>query len=305
MFRLCLRSAALVAPAAFLLALLATPSSAIQRNVTIYQIQDTTSVGHVVEGSTDTVTATGIITGADTRPTGFGFYIEDQAGGFYSGVQVFTYGVNVFADSGYARGDVITATGRLLEFQGGTEIASRTGSSAFSSPPPTTTKIGTAPIPAPLAANFSQVNELAAYPIGERYEGVLVSLTGTGRTALNSFPTLRTNEYLIVDSTLPVASAFDSVRIDGNTLANPASARPLSASSSPTSRASRTSRPAATSSSCVTARTSPSRRRRTCSTPGRPPTTRSGSCSTARSIRRRRTTRRTTRARRSRPWTRP
>src|SRR6266550_2381809 len=97
MFRSCLRGAAFAAPAAFLLALLATPSSAIQRNVTIYQIQDTTSVGHVIEGSTDTVTTTGIITGADTRPTGFGYYIQDAAGGNYSGVQVFTGGANAFA----------------------------------------------------------------------------------------------------------------------------------------------------------------------------------------------------------------
>jgi len=223
MFRTCLRSAAFAVPA-FLLALLATPSSAIQRNVTIYQIQDTTAVNHVVEGSTDTVTAQGIITGADIRPTGFGFYIQDPAGGFYSGVQVFTYGVNVFADSGYARGDIIAATGRLLEFQGGTEIASRTGSSAFSSPPPTTTKLGTAPIPSPLAVTFSTANELAAYAVGEKNEGVLVALTGTGRTCKTSGGTpvaLRTGEYLIVDSTIPAASAFDSVRIDGNTLANP------------------------------------------------------------------------------------
>ena len=118
MFRTCLRSAALAVPAAFLLALLATPSSAIQRNVTIYQIQDTTSVGHVVEGSTDTVTTSGIVTGADTRPTGFGFYIQDPGGGFFSGTQVFTGGANVFADSGYARGDIIQATGRVNEFGG-------------------------------------------------------------------------------------------------------------------------------------------------------------------------------------------
>ncbi|MEP7027355.1 MAG: T9SS type A sorting domain-containing protein [Candidatus Eisenbacteria bacterium] len=225
MFRSFLRGLALAAPAACLLALLATPSSAVQRTVTIYQIQDSTSVGHVVEGSTDTVTTTGIITGADTRPTGFGFYIQDAAGGFYSGVQVFTGGANVFADSGYARGDIITATGRVIEFQGGTEIASRTGS-AFGIVP-TTTKIGTAGIPAPLAATFSQVNELSAYAVGEKYEGVLVSLTGNARTArvpiYNSgtsaaFPA---GQYLTVDASLAPGAALDSVRIDGQTLANP------------------------------------------------------------------------------------
>jgi len=71
--------------AAILLFALATPSSAAQRTVTIYQIQDTTSVGHVALGSPDTVTTQGIITGADTRPTGFSFYIQDPIGGAFSG----------------------------------------------------------------------------------------------------------------------------------------------------------------------------------------------------------------------------
>ena len=66
------------------------PSSAVQRTVTIYQIQDTTSVGHVAVGSTDTVTTTGILTGADTRGSGFGIYIQDAAGGSFSGILVFT-----------------------------------------------------------------------------------------------------------------------------------------------------------------------------------------------------------------------
>lgn len=218
MLRSCLRGAAFAVPAAFLLALLATPSSAVQQTVTIYQIQDTTSVGHVVQGSTDTVTTTGIITGADTRPTGFGFYIQDAAGGNYSGVLVFTGGANVFADSGYARGDIITVTGRVIEFGGGTEVVSRSGS-AFGAPP-VTTKIGTAAVPTPLAVTFSNINELAAYPVAEKFEGVLVVLSGNARTARNTG--VGTNQYLTVDASLPAASALDSVRVDGNTLANPA-----------------------------------------------------------------------------------
>ena len=228
MYRSCLRSATLAVPAAFLLALLATPSSAIQRTVTIYQIQDTTSVGRVAANSPDTVTTSGIITGADTRPTGFGFYIQDPAGGNFSGVQVFTGGANVYSDSGYARGDVIQATGRCLEFGGGTELTSRTGN-AFSGVP-TTIKTGTAAIPAPLAVTFSQVNELAAYAVAERYEGVLVSLTGSARCARypiynsGTLATFSLNQYLVVDASL--GSPQDSVRLDGQTLANPSIAAP-------------------------------------------------------------------------------
>jgi hypothetical protein len=230
MFRSCLRGLALAVPAAFLLALLATPSSAVQRTVTIYQIQDTTSVGHVVEGSTDTVTTTGIITGADTFPTGFGFYIQDPASGPFSGLDVFTGGSNVFADSGYARGDLIQVTGRVSEFQGGTELLSRSGS-AFNGYP-VCKKLGTGVIPAATPVTFSQMNELAAYAVAEKFEGMLVSLTGNARNA--RYPIYQSGtsgssifqSYLVVDASLPVGSALDSVRIDGATLANPAIVAP-------------------------------------------------------------------------------
>lgn len=211
-----LRAMALAVPAAFLLALAASPAFAVQRTVTIYQIQDTTSVGHVVEGSTDTVTTTGVITGADTRPTGFGFYIQDPAGGNFSGVLVFTGGANVFADSGYARGDLITVTGRVIEFSAETEIISRSGA-AFTGVP-VTTKIGTAALPAPIAlSNFGVIAETAAYPFAEKYEGVRVSIAN-GRTVRNTG--VGTNQFLVVDNAVP--GSTDSVRIDGNTLANPA-----------------------------------------------------------------------------------
>ena len=230
MFRSCLRGLALAVPAAFLIALLATPSSAVQRTVTIYQIQDTTSVGHVVEGSTDTVTTTGILTGADTFPTGFGFYIQDPASGPFSGLDVFTGGSNVFSDSGYARGDVIQVTGRVAEFGGGTELLSRSGSAFVGFP--VCKKIGTAALPAPTPVSFSQLNELAAYPVGEPFEGMLVSLTGTARNARYPIFASGTSnqslfqQYLVVDSTLPVAGDKDSVCVDGATLANPAIGSP-------------------------------------------------------------------------------
>jgi hypothetical protein len=212
MLRNALRAMALAVPAAFLLALAAAPASAVQRTVTIYQIQDTTSVGHVVEGSTDTVTTTGVLTGADTRPTGFGFYLQDPAGGNFSGVLVFTGGANVFADSGYARGDLITATGRIIEFSNETELVHNSGN-GFSGVP-VTTKVGTAAIPAPIAiANYGVIAETAAYPFAERYEGVLVSITGA-KTVRNTGVGL--NQWLALDNAIPAST--DSVRIDGQTL---------------------------------------------------------------------------------------
>ena len=228
MLRSSLRAWALAVPTAVLLAFAAAPASAVQRVVTIYQIQDTTIVGRVVAGSTDTVTTSGILTGADTRPTGYGFYIQDPAGGSFSGVLVFTGGANVYADSGYARGDVIAVTGRTIEFQGETEIISRSGG-AFTGVP-ITTKLGTAGLPAAIALpNFGAFSETAAYPFAERYEGVFVSLTN-GKNArypiFNSgtsaaFPAAT---WLVTDNTIPAST--DTVRIDGFVLANPALSAP-------------------------------------------------------------------------------
>jgi DNA/RNA endonuclease YhcR with UshA esterase domain len=212
MLRMSLRALALAVPAAFLLALAAAPASAVQRTVTIYQIQDTTSVGHVVEGSTDTVTTTGVITGADTRPTGFGFYIQDPAGGNFSGVLVFTGGANVFADSGYARGDLITVTGRVIEFNGETEVVHNSGN-GFNGVP-VTAKVGTAALPAFIPiATYGNIAETAAYQFAERYEGVLVSIANA-KTVRNTG--VGTNQWLTLDNAIPAST--DSVRVDGQTL---------------------------------------------------------------------------------------
>ena len=219
MFRNALRAMALAVPAAFLLAFAVAPASAVQRTVTIYQIQDTTAVGHVVEGSLDTVTTTGVITGADTRPTGFGFYIQEPAGGNYSGVLVFTGGANVFADSGYARGDLIeVSNARVIEFSGETEVVHVSGN-GFSGVPPTK-KVGTAAIPAPMAiANYGFIAETAAYAFAERYEGVLVSIVNA-KTVRNTG--VGTNQWLVQDNSAP----GDSVRVDGQTLAFPSVTAP-------------------------------------------------------------------------------
>jgi len=220
MSRLFLRAMALAVPTALVLA--AAPASAVQRTVTIYQIQDTTSVGHFVEGSTDTITTTGVITGADTRPTGFGFYIQDPAGGPYSGVLVFTGGANVYADSAYARGDLIEVTGRVIEFSNETEIVHNSGN-GFAGVP-RTTKIGTAALPAPIAiANYGDIQETAAYQFAERYEGVRVSIVNA-RTIRNQ--NVGTNQWLVTNNATFPADSTTQVRIDGQTLANPSVTAP-------------------------------------------------------------------------------
>ena len=204
------------------LVLVTTPSSATISNYTIYQIQDTTSVGHFPVGNAvDTVIVSGILTGADTRPTGFGFYIQDAAGGDYSGVLVFTGGANSFSDSGYARGDIIEATGRVTEFSGETEIISRTGN-AFGAPP-VMVKTGSTAVPAPIViSNYGDIAAFAAYQIAERYEGVFVRVNGAKTARGSNFG--QTNQWLMVDNA--VVNPLDSVRVDGQTLAFPSVTAP-------------------------------------------------------------------------------
>ncbi len=212
MVRISLRAMALAASATFAIVLtVCPPASAVQRTLTIQQIQDTTSVGHHVVGSTDTITTTGVITASDTR-SAFGFIIQDPAGGPFSGIPVIGQ-TNMFADSGYARGDLITVTGRVNEFNGETQMLGRSGNAFIGVP--TTTKIGTAAIPLPIAlTNFAQYAELTAYQFGEQYEGVLINFNNA-RAIRNLFP----ETWIGLDN--DVLGASDSIRVDGFTLCWP------------------------------------------------------------------------------------
>src|SRR5687768_11363669 len=69
------------------IALAAPPSSAVTGTYTIQDLQNPAAPN---PGATDTVITSGVITAVDIRPTGLGFYIQDQAGGQYSGILVFT-----------------------------------------------------------------------------------------------------------------------------------------------------------------------------------------------------------------------
>jgi hypothetical protein len=210
--RISIRALAFAASAAFALACLGwSPAAALQRTLTIYQIQDTTAVGRHNYGSTDTVTTTGVLVASDTR-SAFGFILQDPAGGPFSGIAVVGQS-NMFADSLYARGDLITVTGRVSEFNGETQMLPRSGN-AFNGVP-ITTKIGTAALPPAIALpNFGAYSELAAYQFAEKYEGVRISLTNA-RAVRNLFP----ETWLGLDNNVP--GSTDTVRVDGFTLCWP------------------------------------------------------------------------------------
>jgi predicted extracellular nuclease len=99
---------------------------------TIRDLQDTSSVMWdtlITSGTTpDTLRMAGVVTGADTKPTGLGFYIEDFGLSAQNrGLDVFTGSHNAYADSGLVRGQLVRVTGRPTEFNGLSELISMNG----------------------------------------------------------------------------------------------------------------------------------------------------------------------------------
>jgi large repetitive protein len=119
---------------------------------TINAIQD----GTVATGTTVAVTGA-VVTGSWAS----GFWMQTQAGGPYSGVQVFT-------GPGHGRviGDVVDVTGKVVEYFGDTEIEQAQ-----------VTRTGTTTPPTPLPLTVAQA-------AGEEYEGVLVRLTDVSQVEM-------------------------------------------------------------------------------------------------------------------------
>lgn len=200
---------------------LATPAKADIIDCTIPDIQDTSSAMRDTLVATDTVRVVGRITGHDGKATGFGFYIEDDAFSVYRGVLVFTGGEYTFSTMGLARGDQVRVTGRLTEFQGGTEIISRTGS-AFGTPP-LVEFLGAGAVPGPTNVAPGQIARNGI--LSEQYEGMYCNMNVTMRvgTSYPTDPRLPFFTMLCVENTGP---SLDSVLVDMNTLANPGIAPP-------------------------------------------------------------------------------
>ncbi len=200
----------------FAAACLAAPAQADLIDTTIPDIQDTSSALRDTLTAADTVRVEGVITGADTKASGFGFYIEDGTFTLYRGILVFTGGANTFADSGLARGDRVRVTGRLTEFGGGTEIISQTGS-AFGTPP-IVVKLGSEAIPGPTDVSPGDIARNGV--LSEQYEGMYCNMNTTMRvgTSWPTDPRLPGFSMLCVED---VGASLDTVLVDMSTLANP------------------------------------------------------------------------------------
>jgi hypothetical protein len=169
----------------------------------------------------------GIITGFDTFPTGFAFYIQQSNGGPWTGVDVFTGGTNYVGQfsPALALGDSVMCYGRLDEFQGGGELRGLDPSSAFNPPLVAVRRIsqGNA-LPPFRRTTVHELYELPTNLAAEQWEGCLVRVkdrmrivrTSESPGGIGTFASM-----LAVDNTLCPNGSLgpcDSLFIDGSTL---------------------------------------------------------------------------------------
>src|SRR5262249_35317226 len=208
--------------AAFAVPALIGPAKADIIDCTIRDLQDTSSVMWdtlITSGTTpDTLRIAGVVTGADTKPTGLGFYIEDfTLAAQYRGLDVFTGSHNAYADSGLVRGQKVRVTGRPTEFNGLTELISMSGTS-FGDSVRIEHNLGNPGIPGPTVVTTSDISGTAL--TAEQYEGMFLQMNHQIRCARVVSSTL----WMGVDNT--GFSPSDSVLVDMTTLANPSIGSP-------------------------------------------------------------------------------
>ena len=127
----------------------------------IQDVRDPSSPAHPAEGAV--VTISGVV----TATAAYGFFVQDPAGGDYSGLYVYDYGDNVVS-----AGDMVTVGGSYTEYYEFTELIS-----------PTVTITGSADVPAPLLVSACDVGTGGVNQ--EAYESMLVRVEDVSVTNAN------------------------------------------------------------------------------------------------------------------------
>ncbi len=198
------------------------PGGAWPDTLSISHVQNPSAVPHPV--APDSVYGVGgIVTGFDPIPSGFAVYLQTSCSGSspnaYTGVDVFTGSFNFGgAPFNLALGDSVIVYGRVAEFppsNGGTEIEGLDGVQGTQDLAWRKISSGN-PLPPFHAGTVNNLREPAANTNGELWEGMLVRIAAPMRVA--RVAGLGANAFLVVDATVPPASAVDSVFVDGATL---------------------------------------------------------------------------------------
>jgi hypothetical protein len=191
------------------------PNATCVDSVTIQQIQDITAVCHPAVG--DTVRGvSGIITGFDPIATGFDAYIQDPAGGPFSGIDFFTHAVNTkVAPYNFAIGDrIVVEFAATAEFSSASEVLATNNN--FGAPNFIVRKVSSGnALPPFFVGTTTQLNQNSTNTFFEQYEGCLVKVNApltVVRTSLTGG--MQTNSFLVINPGAP----SDSVWIDGGKL---------------------------------------------------------------------------------------
>jgi hypothetical protein len=192
--------------------------------LTIEHIQNPAAVPHPV--NPDSVLGIrGIITAFDTFPSGFSFNIQNSQGGPWTGLLVFSGGLNL-GPPAFNLGDSVAVYGQVNEFNGLTQLVSFAGSFGNDI---IVGKISSGnPLPPFHDGTVAELHELPTNPNAEQYEGGLVKIADPLRVVRNNFSGgigLGFRWMMVVDNTVcPPGSGgpCDSLFIDTSTLANPA-----------------------------------------------------------------------------------
>lgn len=145
---------------------------------TIFDIQDESSADHPVEGTE--VHVEGVVVTAVNEGSTHTIWVQDPAGGPYSGVAVFL-GSTV---PSVERGDVVDVDGTTAEYLGYTEIDGAT-----------VTFVSASSVPAPAVLDPADIAD--GGPDAEAYEGVLVRVESVTVTDANPDAPSDYNEFVI------------------------------------------------------------------------------------------------------------
>jgi hypothetical protein len=190
------------------------PNATCPDSVTIQQIKSTNACKPALA---DTVAGvSGVIIGFDPIATGFDAFIQDPAGGPFSGIDFFTHSVNTkVAPYNFAIGDrIVVEFAKVDNFAGDEEIDAPNGS--FGSPNFIVRKVSSGnALPPFFVGTTTQLNQLPTNTFFEQYEGSLVKINGpltVVRTSLTGG--LGANSFLVISPSAP----SDTVFIQGNKL---------------------------------------------------------------------------------------
>jgi hypothetical protein len=167
------------------------PGATCTDTLTIFQVRSTMNTVAACAPQTgpsgaigDTVLGvSGIITGFDENPTGFDIYIQNSAGGPFTGIDVFTHGTNLRAPYGFNLGDsMVVEYARCAIFAGDPELEAPNNN--FSAPNIILRKVNSGnALPPFFEGNTTDFVELPTNATFPPYVGALMKLDGPVRVA--------------------------------------------------------------------------------------------------------------------------